>query len=88
MSPTESKKVLLRLMNCYPRQELTKDQRAEFERFICDIDIKDAERGIDVWVKSERFFPSIAGFREAALGRRADPSHQRELAKIAADIVP
>jgi len=86
MSPTEFKKLAVRLMHAYPRQAISEGTLEEFQRGISDLEYRAADLAVSVWIRGSRWFPTIADIRDVTLGQptpMVSPSEEERAARRA-----
>jgi hypothetical protein len=81
MQTREFLRLFVRLCNAYPRQRITDGTREEYQRALSELDAKAVEISIDVWIRSEPFFPSISD-----LVLMTNGTHQKHLTREICDL--
>ena len=70
LNDQEALKLIKLLCAAYPRQELRKDTIKVYAGFLEDLDYKLAEGVVSYWIKTSKWFPSIAELRLAAADKQ------------------
>lgn len=65
MTKQEALKLVAILEMAYPRQDLREQTVEVYARFLQDLDYKVAEQVVSHYIKTQKWFPSIAEIREA-----------------------
>lgn len=82
MTPEQAAEIMDSLKAAYPRAEVSDETWKLYIRHFTGLDFEVAARAVDIWVRDEQWFPTIAEFRGAF--RRARRDLESEAALLAA----
>lgn len=72
MTPDESKTILDLLARGYPRFDMPAESVSLYQQLLAPLDFQVAERAALEWVQAEKWFPTVAEFREYARKARRE----------------